>query len=160
MEKGQITTSEAMEVLEKTGNQIKEGRVTSEMIQSYEAAKSHLDKVIKGEMKKEEKRTAKNFLLFTLSMPNVGSWNGQWTGREKFYARVIPIKGKIGEERAEEILKVKNFYYNFGDGWGMNVEATRINAEESRKVKKNTSGFMGYDWAIDSIIKSLKIISD
>ena len=31
-------------------------------------------------------------LSFTLSMPNIGSWNGKWTGSKNLYARAINVK--------------------------------------------------------------------
>ena len=44
-------------------------------------------------------------LSFTLSMPNIGSWNGKWSGSNKLYTRVINFgRGKKAEEKVKEIL--------------------------------------------------------
>lgn len=81
-------------------------------------------------------------------MPNVGSWNGQWTSAGNFHARVRNLPKKV----TEKILENKNYYYNFGDGWGASVEVKRVYAAEAAKIRRNTKGFCGYDWMIDSII--------
>jgi len=59
-------------------------------------------------------------LSFESTMPNVGSWNGQWTGQSSKYYR----HRNVSKQEAEKILADKernSWYYNFGDGWGANV---------------------------------------
>lgn len=95
---------------------------------------------------------------FELTMPNVGSWNGKWTGADKKYFLIknlsksqvanIPFK----DDRA-------SFYYNFGDGWGANVSAEIVDAKEATRRRKNSKGFAGYDWMVDEIIKHGRILS-
>jgi len=87
-------------------------------------------------------------LRFELTMPNVGSWNGVDTGNKAgcFIFKVVPKK------EAVELID-KNFYYNFGDGWGANVKVT-----QNRRSKSN--GFRGYSWMVDSILEHGKIIVD
>ena len=88
-------------------------------------------------------------LIFTLSMPNVGSWNGKWSGTSNSYA----VKRKVNRKIVESLIG-KSFYYNFGDGWGANVSVKTV------KNREKVSGkFCGYDWMIDSIIKNGKIIT-
>lgn len=94
-------------------------------------------------------------------MPNVGSWNGRWSGANKQY---FVIRSYTGERRKRilEIFNGKNecgFYYNFGDGWGASVHMEIINAQEGRKRRKASAGFCGYEWMIDSIIKHGEILS-
>jgi hypothetical protein len=93
---------------------------------------------------------------FKLSMPNVGSWNGKWTGESNYYARVIKI-GKGKAEIAKQILDKGSFYYNFGDGWGMSVNVRRVDSKEATKIRKKSKGFCGYDWAIESILQNQEI---
>jgi len=85
-------------------------------------------------------------LRFELTMPNVGSWNGVDTGKK---AGCFIFKN-LSKNHAEE-LDGKSFYYNFGDGWGANVEC-----EKARRSK--TSGFRGYDWMVNEILEFGKIL--
>lgn len=97
-------------------------------------------------------------LKFELSMPNVGSWNGHWSGERDLHARVIQYRGKEKEEKAKEILKIGYFHYNFGDGWSAGISVEKIDSKEAVKVRRKSSGFCGYDWMIHSINKNNKII--
>lgn len=50
-------------------------------------------------------------IIFTLSMPNRGSWNNKWSGDGKVYARIrhnnaVPLD-VVG----------KDFYYTWSDSW-------------------------------------------
>lgn len=98
-------------------------------------------------------------IQFTLSMPNVGSWNGKWSGRENLYAIVRPFTGRLGLAKAKAMLAKGNFYYNFGDGWGASIRVSEITGPEARRVKKASKGFCGYDWMVTSIIDSGSIYS-
>ena len=93
-------------------------------------------------------------LCFELSMPNVGSWNGKWTGEnEKYFkTRKCPIK-------KQKELHGKSFYYGFGDGWGANVLVEKIDSKEAAKRRRNSVGFCGYDWMIDEILKFGRILT-
>lgn len=98
-------------------------------------------------------------LSFEITMPNVGSWNGQWTGAKNAHFAFR----KYTKDKALELMQGKdsrNFYYNFGDGWGANIKMKPILVSEKRKIERFNSGFMGYDWMIDSIEKHDKIIID
>jgi len=96
-------------------------------------------------------------LSFEITMPNVGSWNGKWTGKENlhFAFRNMPKKEAKKFMAGKE---AENFYYNFGDGWGANVKMKPIDAITKAKIQRKNSGFLGYDWMIDSIFKHGKII--
>jgi len=95
----------------------------------------------------------KMLLSFQLTMPNNNAWDGKWSGEGKFYYefRNIP-KSKIAE------LDGKNFYYNFGDGWGANVRVEKIDSQEKRKLQKKSAGFCGYNWMIDEILNYGRIL--
>lgn len=99
-------------------------------------------------------------IKFTLSMPNIGSWNGRWSGENNLYARVISFKGKEKEALAIELLNKGYFHYDFEDGWSMAISLEKIDSREATKVRRYSKGFCGYDWAIDSIIKNQKIITE
>lgn len=91
-------------------------------------------------------------LLFTLTMPNVGSWNGQWTGQGRLYA----LKKKVSKNIENE-LDDKYFHYNFGDGWSAGISVKSLPAREVTKIMKNSRGFCGYEWMVDSILKNGEI---
>ena len=79
-------------------------------------------------------------LIAELSMPNRGSWNGQWSGQNNRYTKSITL----GKKKAEELIG--NYSYCFGDGWRANVQ---IREPEYRE--RVTNQFCGYDWMITSI---------
>lgn len=99
-------------------------------------------------------------LSFTLSMPNNNSWNGKWSGENRFYAKVINFgRTKKGEAAAQKILDESYYYYNFGDGWGAGVSVKEVDAREAAKIRRKTAGFCGYDWMIDSIREFNEILN-
>jgi hypothetical protein len=91
-------------------------------------------------------------LQFTLTMPNVGSWNGKWSGEGDFYA-VTRKFNKTDLDKAKKILAEGSYYYRWDDGWGANVLVKQIDSKESQKVKRKSKGFRGYDWMVSSIIE-------
>ena len=91
-------------------------------------------------------------LLFTLSMPNVGSWNGKWTGEGRTYCR----SRKVSRDKEKE-LDGKSFYYDFGDGWCANVSVKKVYANEAGKAMRKSMGFCGYEWMINEIVTLGKI---
>lgn len=100
-------------------------------------------------------------ISFELTMPNVGSWNGKWTGAAKKYFVIRGFRATDGNKLIGSIFMEgpkARFYYNFGDGWGANVTAEIVDAVEARKRSKQSAGFCGYEWMIDSIIKHGKIL--
>lgn len=94
-------------------------------------------------------------LCFELSMPNVNSWNGKWSGRDNYYA-IVKSSGLSQKsiEKFENILKQEYFYYNFGDGWGAGVSVKKVEGPEIRKIKAKSRGFCGYDWMVESILSN------
>jgi hypothetical protein len=104
------------------------------------------------EEKVKPKEKPKSKLLFILTMPNIGSWNGEWTGADRVYARVRNAKNY-------HWCKEGNYYYSWGDGWGANVEVRKVTVAEANKYIKKTAGFCGYDWMIDSIIECGQILN-
>jgi hypothetical protein len=95
------------------------------------------------------------FISFELTMPNKGSWNGKWTGENKKYF----IIKKLSKKQFESIqhfkdLKTKgydNYYYSWDDGWGANIKAELVNSIEATQRKKQSNGFCGYEWMVESI---------
>ena len=89
---------------------------------------------------------------FVLTMPGIGSWNGKWTGSGNLYAKVRDIP-----KEAKEIVG-KDFRYRWDDGWEACVSVNRVYAKEAARIRKQSMGFKGYDWMIDSIIKNGEIV--
>lgn len=86
-------------------------------------------------------------VLFRLSMPNRGSWNGKWSGADRNYILVRKLSKKILDRL--NIVGRASWYYDFGDGWAANVSAYIMQAGERAPI---SAGFCGYDWMVDSII--------
>ena len=86
-------------------------------------------------------------IIFELTMPRVGSWNGKWTGAEKEYYR-----SRKNCEVPKEVVG-KDFEYRWEDGWVANVSVSKVTCAEERMLMKKSAGFCGYDWMINSIIK-------
>lgn len=86
-------------------------------------------------------------------MPNVGSWNNKWTGEGNTYI----LNKSFKKEDSDDIIAKGPYYYDFGDGWTIKITATHYTTTERNKLKKANSGFMGYEWMVDSIIKHRKI---
>lgn len=94
-------------------------------------------------------------LCFTLSMPGVASWNGHWSGENRFYAKIRKFSGKFAEERTEEILKNSPYYHQWDDGWCARIGIRKVTAKEAAQIRRKSRGFWGYEWMIDNIISHL-----
>ena len=96
-------------------------------------------------------------IAFVLTMPNNNSWNGKWSGDGDCYAVVKSVNdSKKNATRYDSILD-KDFSYNFGDGWRASVGVRLITPAEARKLRKNSKGFCGYEWMIQTILDHGKI---
>ena len=95
-------------------------------------------------------------ISFELTMPNRGSWNGQWSGQEKKYYIVKSVSDRWLKkcEYFKQLLEKgrDSWHYNFGDGWSANVYAEIIDSSEAKKRRKASAGFSGYGWMVASII--------
>jgi len=105
------------------------------------------------------KNARKMIVCFELTMPNVGSWNGKWSGADKKYYHFRTMTKRDGEEFFDGEDNM-SWYHNFGDGWGAQVTATQVTSQEKRKLNKISAGFAGYDWMIDSILIHGEIKND
>lgn len=107
---------------------------------------------------------AQRIISFELTMPNKGSWNGKWSGENDKYFIINSYSEKYlnSKDYFKRLLDkgTDSWYYNFGDGWGANVQAQIIDGIESRKRRKASKGFCGYDWMVESILFIGKIDPD
>ena len=92
-------------------------------------------------------------IVFELTMPSKGSWNGKWSQEGTCFARTYS-QHKVPKEYWN-----KKFYYRWDDGWTACVSVTQMPAEEARKIARKSKGFCGYDWMIDSIIECGRILT-
>src|SRR6478736_5138864 len=95
-------------------------------------------------------------LSFQLTMPNVGSWNGKWSGEGRKYYKVRKVSASYmkKQEWFKELLEKgrDSWYHSWNDGWGANVIVEIIDSNTARKRRKESVGFAGYEWMIDNII--------
>lgn len=90
-------------------------------------------------------------IVFELTMPNKGSWNGKWSQEGTCFARVYK-QNVVPKEYWN-----KCFFYCWDDGWTACVSVTKVSAVEAHKIEKRSKGFCGYDWMIESIIECGRI---
>ncbi len=98
-------------------------------------------------------------LAFILNMPGNNSWDGKWSGEGRLYAIVKTFSSQKAQLHATQILAEGSYGYNFGDGWYARVDVKAVDASESRKIRKNSKGFCGYDWMVESIERHGKILN-
>lgn len=92
-------------------------------------------------------------IVFELTMPGRGSWNGAWSGDGRRYIRTRP------ERCVPKAIVGKEYEHNFGDGWCALVSTYKVPAREAEKLRKVSVGFANYDWMIDSIIQYGEILT-
>ena len=98
-------------------------------------------------------------LLYVLTMPGVGSWNGRWSGEGRFYGKVEAYgSSKAARQRIAKILAGSPYHYRWSDGWAAMVTVTEPTGAELRNARKRSNGFCGYDWMIDSIEREQRIV--
>lgn len=103
-------------------------------------------------MQKElNNRNTKTYILYNLYDTNWNTWNGKHN-----------LKG--GYYMVEKLQKKNNveegcYHYNFGDGWALNIEVSYISKYDANKYRKESNGFRGYGWMVESIKNHGKIIS-
>ena len=126
------------------------------------------DRVLEERQKERQKKveTIKppkmKTLSFELTMPNVGSWNGKWTGSGKKYFVVKSVADRYFGSTVLPLLDghaSRSWYYDFGDGWGANVKMEAVTSAEARARRKVSAGFCGYEWMVDSILAFGDILS-
>lgn len=100
-------------------------------------------------------------LCFTLSMPGCGSWNGRWSGENNLYAMLVPRgSSKVAKEKTDLILKTGYYSYSWSDGWHAGIKVRQVTSAESRKIRRLSKGFCGYEWMVKSILARNKILAD
>jgi len=87
-------------------------------------------------------------IAFILTMPNIGSWNGKWSGENDLHAIVIQ------ERRVPKDIIGKSFWYHWDDGWSACVSVEKVDCKTGNMLLKKSRGFCGYNWMVTSIIEN------
>ena len=87
---------------------------------------------------------------FRLSMPNIGSWNGRWSGKDNNYLKYKKLNKETMAFLGLDKGKTKSWRYSWSDGWGASVTGRIM---EKGERNKKSDGFCDYDWMIDEIIR-------
>ena len=90
-------------------------------------------------------------ICFELTMPNVGSWNGHWSGENDGHYIFKTSKKKCDLELFQK-LDGGSWYYGWDDGWGASITARVIDARYAANLRRVNTGFCGYDWMVDDIL--------
>lgn len=98
-------------------------------------------------------------ISFELSMPSNNSWNGCWTGENNLYALVRNV-GTIKGAREKWEKLIGRHTYSFGDGWVACVTVRECTSSAAIKLRKDSKGFCGYEWMIDSLARWGRILAD
>lgn len=91
-------------------------------------------------------------VVFELTMPNRGSWNGRWSQENSRH-----LIFKRNSDVPEKVIG-KSFIYNWDDGWTACVKITKEPCSVVNHLRKINKGFCGYDWMVHSIIQCGEII--
>lgn len=90
-------------------------------------------------------------IAFTLTMPGRNTWNGRWSGDEDLFVVIKNFR------KPPTAFKLGYYSYNFGDGWQAAINVQEVTSPAARKMRKQSKGFCGYEWMIDSIIRDGQI---
>lgn len=85
-------------------------------------------------------------IVFELTMPEKGSWNGKWTGEGENYTRLWD------ERKVPKDLWDTKHFYRWDDGWAACVSVRRMPINVARKITRGSKGFCGYDWMIKTLV--------
>ena len=100
-------------------------------------------------------------IAYTLSMPRNNSWNGKWSGEDRVYAIVRTIRNtQKAQSKAREIIAAGPYFYSWSDGWGAQINVREVTPVEARKLRKQSVGFAGYDWMVNTIESYGKPMAD
>lgn len=103
------------------------------------------------------------YFLFTLSMPNVGSWDRKWSSEGTLFCRVRSYPFRKNSKQINpalaNVMSKDSCYYDFGDNWGASVSIRECSRNEKSKFQKLSKGFCGYDWMIDEIEQYGRILT-
>ena len=71
--------------------------------------------------------------------------------RDRVHAILKPVRGKQAVSHAEAVVAGGPYAYRWADGWCASVSARIIEGTATRRIRKASCGFAGYDWMVRSI---------
>jgi hypothetical protein len=98
-------------------------------------------------------------VAFFLSMPSCPSWNGQWSGEGRKYVIVKRFTTAKGGQLAQKMIAEGSYWYSWSDGWGACVEVKEVDGRTAGKLTRQSDGFAGYSWMVESIMSYGKIMA-
>ena len=96
---------------------------------------------------------------FELSMPNPPSWNGKWSGADRPHWLIKNV-GTTQHARAKWEKLIGRHSHRFSDGWVANVTVREVTSSAARKMRKDSAGFAGYEWMIESLDRYGRITTE
>ena len=87
-------------------------------------------------------------VIFRLSMPSRGSWNGEWSGSGRNYT-IVRDFGRPALAALMEGESERSWFHRWDDGWAASVTA-RVMGPGERAAKSD--GFCGYEWMVRNIV--------
>ena len=89
-------------------------------------------------------------VVFELTMPSRGSWDGKWSGEEKNNIIYKNLTDKLAASIGlKEPGDTRSWMHRWSDGWAACVTARAMHVGEK---KKKSAGFCGYDWMVENIL--------
>jgi len=89
---------------------------------------------------------------FELSMPGRSSWVTGPLTKGKLYCRIKNV-GVSKKARAKWEKLIGHHHYRWADGWAAQVTVREVTSTAARKLRKDSQGFCGYDWMIESLAR-------
>lgn len=99
-------------------------------------------------------------LSFSLSMPNCGSWNGKWSGDGNPYVIIKTFRSNDEIANAESMVAKGLYHYSWDDGWVAVITVKEVTSYEAQVLRRQSKGFHGYEWMVDTIIRYGKPLAD
>ena len=93
-------------------------------------------------------------------MTSCPSWNGKWSGEGRKYVIVKTFTGVKGGAQAQKIIAEKSYWYSWDDGWCASIRVQEVDGKMAAKLRKESDGFSGYEWMVESILRHGVILAD
>lgn len=89
-------------------------------------------------------------VVFELTMPHRGSWNGRWSGENSGHYIFKDFPPGYFQKNKDRLIG--QWEYRWDDGWAACITSSEASGQEFRELKKRNTGFCGYSWMVRSIL--------
>lgn len=95
------------------------------------------------------------YLAYKLTMPHANTVSGRWTREKDLHCRVQRVR----EANWDNVKRLvgNTYFYDFSDGWVAQIDVTLVNEKRAKELKRQSTGFCGYEWMIKSILTTNEI---